>query len=280
MLSSRERGAGHPVLLLHGQPGTADTWDPLVDLIAPDFAVHAVDRPGYGATGGAARGVAANADMVAEYLDARTGGPATVVAHSWSGGVAVLLARQRPDLVSNLVLVGAACTPDSLDLLDRLLTVSVVGSALTAAGLVGIDALLPRVRRWSRYAPERYREQLRAVLPDQSVLGGPLTGGGSFRNHRQTFMTEQQALIDELPAVTAALPALDLPVSVVSGEWDVVVRPQAAVSLAAAVSNAELVLVPNAGHFVARDAPEVLADAVVRAWRDLGQPDGRGDRIS
>ena len=46
-----------------------------------------------------------------------------MVAHSWSGGVAVLLAARHPSLVQGLVLVGAACTPDSLNALDRWLTV-------------------------------------------------------------------------------------------------------------------------------------------------------------
>ncbi len=46
-----------------------------------------------------------------------------MVAHSWAGGVAVLLAVHHPDTVQSLVLVGAACTPDSLNALDRWLNV-------------------------------------------------------------------------------------------------------------------------------------------------------------
>ena len=92
--------------LLHGQPGSGTSWDPVTDLLAPEFRVLAPDRVGYGASVGEARGLAANADLIAEFISAEGAAPATVVAHSWAGGVAVLLAARRPDAVSNLVLVG------------------------------------------------------------------------------------------------------------------------------------------------------------------------------
>ena len=49
----------------------------------------APDRIGYGVTSGEAQGLAANADLVAELVHDRDLGLATLVAHSWAGGVAV-----------------------------------------------------------------------------------------------------------------------------------------------------------------------------------------------
>jgi pimeloyl-ACP methyl ester carboxylesterase len=80
-------------------------------------------------------------------------------------------------------------------------------------------------------------------------------------------MIEQRAIEAELPAVTEALGALDLPVAVVSGTWDLVVPPRAAVTLVRAIPGAELTLLPRTGHFVARDSPVALADVVRRAVR-------------
>ena len=118
MLASTDRGSGPPVVLLHGQPGSGSSWDPVTALLEPDFRVLAPDRVGYGATAGEARGLAGNAEVVEAFIRARGASPATVVAHSWSGGVAVLLADRCPALVRSLVLVGAACTPDSLNALE------------------------------------------------------------------------------------------------------------------------------------------------------------------
>jgi pimeloyl-ACP methyl ester carboxylesterase len=260
-LATIDRGTGAPVLLLHGQPGTGSSWGPVTDLLSTRFRVLAPDRVGYGESAGEARGLAANAELAARLLDVLGTGPTTVVAHSWSGGAAVLLADRRPDLVSGLVLVGAACTPDSLDLADRLLARAVVGDALTVAGLVALGEVLPRVRRLAPRVPERYRDQFRAVLPDQGVLGGER---GALGRHRRTFVVEQRALLDELPGVTDALGRVGVPSAVVAGEWDIVVRPSAARTLARAIPGAELVELARAGHFVARDTPEALAAVVAR----------------
>jgi pimeloyl-ACP methyl ester carboxylesterase len=78
-------------------------------------------------------------------------------------------------------------------------------------------------------------------------------------------MIEQRAIVEELPSVTAALDRLELPVSVVQGQWDLVVPPRAGVTLSRAIRGAELTLLPRAGHFVPRDDPDSLADIVRRS---------------
>lgn len=264
VLASTDRGTGPPVVLLHGQPGTGASWDPVSQLLVPDFRVLAPDRIGYGATPGEARGLGENADLVAAFIRDRGAAPATLVAHSWAGGVGVLLAARHADTVKSLVLVGAACTPDSLNAVDQWLNAPVLGPALTVAGLVGLGAVLPRIRPLARYAPSRYRDQLAAALPDAGVMGGQ---HGALGRNKRTFMTEQRAITDEMPTITALLGRLDLPVAVVSGDWDLVVPPRAAVSLARAIPDAELILVARAGHFVARDQPHALAEVIRRYAR-------------
>jgi len=274
VLASIDRGSGPAVMLLHGQPGTGASWDPLTVLLEGECRVLAPDRIGYGESVGPAQGLAGNADLLASFLTDREAVPATVVAHSWAGGPAVLLADRYPDLVDSLVLVGAACTPDSLNFLDRWLTVPVLAEVMTAAGLIGIGNVLPRLRRLTRYAPARYRDRMDTALPSRDVAG---IHPGSLGRDTRTFVVEQRAIEDELPAVTAALGRLDLPVAVVSGTWDLVVPPRAAVSLVRAIPGAELTLLPRTGHFVARDSPEALAEVVRRAVR-AGRDATPGDR--
>ena len=264
-LAAIDRGAGPTVLLLHGQPGSGSSWDPVIERLADRFRVLAPDRPGYGATAGEARGIAENAELIAALLDVTGAGPATVVGHSWAGGVGVLLAERYPEKVHSLVLVGAACTPDSVDGIDHLLALPVVGEALTVAGLVALGEVLPKVRRLSPRIPVTYRDRFLASLPDQGVLGGER---GALGRHRRTFVTEQRALIDELPVVHAALTRIRVPTAVVVGTWDLVVRPRAGRTLASLVAGAELVEIPRAGHFVARDTPDALAGIVARYGHD------------
>ena len=274
MLASIDQGSGNPVVLLHGQPGSGASWDAVTGLLEPEFRVLAPDRIGYGASSGEARGLADNAHLIAEFIVARGAAPATVVAHSWSGGAAVLLAAQHRDTVKSLVLVGAACTPDSLNALDRWLTYPGLGDVLTVVGLLGIGEVLPRLRRFTGRLPARYRQQVATSLPDQRVLRG---AHGALGRHRRTFMVEQRALTEELPAVGEALGELSLPVAVVSGQWDLVVPPRAAETLARRIPGAELTILPRAGHFVARDDPHALA-GVIR-WADRAGSSHEGDPI-
>jgi len=268
--ASIDRGVGEPILLLHGQPGSGSAWLPLVGLLAPEFRVLAPDRVGYGATPGEAVGLAENAELAARYLVDAGAGPATVVAHSWAGGVGVLLAHRYPHLVRSLVLVGAACTPDSLTTLDFWLNLPVVGGALTVLGLFGISEVLPVARLLTRSVPAPLDDWLRAALPDYGVMGN---ARGAIGRPKRSFMIEQRALTDEMATITRTLASLDLPVEVVAGGWDLVVPPTAALSLVRAIPDAELTLVPRAGHFLARDAPEQLAAIIERAVRAVGEPD-------
>lgn len=267
MLTTIDRGTGPPVLLLHGQPGSAASWEPLIRLLEAEHRVLAPDRPGYGSTPGEARGLSENAALVAELLEERGAAPATIVAHSWAGGVGVLLAARHPSVVRSVVLVGAACTPDSVNALDRWLTVPVVGDVLTVAGLAAIGGVLPRLRPLARYLPAAPRSWLEIALPDRGVTGGDL---GALGRHRRTFMIEQRALLDELPLVTRTLGSLSVPVDVVSGDRDVVVPSPAAVTLARSIPGAELTLFPRAGHFLARDDPRGLAEVVHRSAMTSG----------
>ena len=266
-LATIDRGSGSPVLLLHGQPGDGASWSRVTDRLVGRHRVLAPDRPGYGSTTLDAMGMAANADLMADLLRRRGAAPATVVGHSWAGGVAVLMAARHPGVVRSLVLAGSVGTPDSVNGLDRLLVAGRLGDALTAVGILGIGMVLPRLRAGSvaqrgRPASRSVGRGLRHVaswLPDEVLPGG---WSGAWGRSRSTFAAEQFALMDELPAVGERLGGLAVPTTVVVGEWDMVVPPPAARSLAAAIPGARLVRLPEVGHFLARDAAGDLADVI------------------
>jgi pimeloyl-ACP methyl ester carboxylesterase len=269
-----DRGSGPPVLLLHGQPGEGASWLPVTERLVRGYRVLAPDRPGYGATVEGAMGMAANADVLAALLRQRGAAPAVVVGHSWAGGVAILMAIRHPDVVRGLVLAGSVGTPDSVNGLDRLLITRGLGPVLTVAGLAGIGVLLPRLRSAlvGGTGPGRSRRAgyLAASLPDEALPGG---WAGTLGRSRRTFLSEQRALMAELPALVDHLADVGVPTTVVAGEWDVVVPPSAARTLADAIPGARLVRLPRVGHFLARDAPDEMAEVIrsVVAGADLAR---------
>lgn len=96
-----------PVLLLHGVPQTARTWEPLLAELAKDRVVIAPDLKGLGESEAKEPYdiptlVAELAALVLHEVD----GPVDVVGHDWGGSLALALAGARPDLVRRLVDIG------------------------------------------------------------------------------------------------------------------------------------------------------------------------------
>jgi pimeloyl-ACP methyl ester carboxylesterase len=99
-------GEGDPLVLVHGLGGAAANWLALAPLLLPGRRVLVPELPGHGGSAPlpAAPSLNAFADRIAALMD----GPAAVVGHSLGGAISLRLAIRRPDLVSALVLAGAA----------------------------------------------------------------------------------------------------------------------------------------------------------------------------
>ena len=258
MASGTLAGVSGPVpavLALHGQPGTGRDFAAVAAALDGDCRFVAPDRPGWGRRAGEpARGFAAGADDAVAVLDRQRVERAVVLGFSWGGGVALELARRHPERVAGLVLA-ASVGPGEPTLADRLLALPVAGRAVCACGL-GLTRLFLR----------------------RPAFGGIFSGGikGVDPNHVRhladeclipaaidSFMVEQRALVQEWPSLVRRLGEIRVPTVVVSGDRDRLVAAGSARGLADAVPEAELRIVPGAGHFLLGAAAPVLAEAVL-----------------
>lgn len=99
-----------PVLFIHGWGLSARSYLPALSAMTPWSQVYAPTLPGFGTSSPLPRNgrhdlPAYAAAILATWRDAEMPEPMPIVAHSMGCGVAVKLARARPDLVSSLVLV-------------------------------------------------------------------------------------------------------------------------------------------------------------------------------
>lgn len=251
-------GSGQAIVLLHGQPGSRGDWAPLTRRLQDDFRVVAPDRPGYGQTGGRARGFRGNAAAVLTLLDRLGIAQATVVGFSWGGGVAVAMAEQAPERVSGLVLVSSVGPGESLSWLDRLLAVPRVGTPLTAAGLFATSAAL------SFSSVQRAVRRRNRAIADDDYVPEPKDLVSAWRDNRvwHSVVTEQRSLIDELPLLGPGLSDIGVPTIVMVGGADRTVPPDSGRRVAHAIPGARLVEVAGAGHLLAHEHPDDVADAV------------------
>jgi 3-oxoadipate enol-lactonase len=245
-------GAGPAVVLLHGQPGSSADWSGVGTRLGDRLTVVVPDRPGYGRTGGQARGFRENAAAVASLLDRLHIPRATIAGHSWSGGVAIAMAELLPDRVTGLVLVASVSPLESPGLLDRTLALVPVGPAGASLNLTGRVLSLRPVRQLLA------RRLLGASDDALAALASAWRQGDMWRS----FLIEQRSLIDELPQFAGWLTDIAVPASILVGEADRIVPAPAGARLAAAIPHARLVRLPGAGHLLPHQQPDAIVAAI------------------
>lgn len=102
-----ERGEGPALLLMHGMWGDWRDWEPVLEGLAEQHRVIAIDLPGFGDSAKPDADYAADIfigalDAVIAQLDLRN---VTLVGNSFGGLVALLYALARPECFARLVLV-------------------------------------------------------------------------------------------------------------------------------------------------------------------------------
>ena len=108
-VSYRRAGSGEVVVLIHGLAGSSHTWRAVMPRLAGSFDVIAPDLLGHGESAKPMGdySLGAHASGLRDLLGALGVSSATIVGHSFGGGVAMQLAYQHPELCERLVLVGS-----------------------------------------------------------------------------------------------------------------------------------------------------------------------------
>lgn len=161
-LAHVRRGAGPPLLLLHGLGGSIRFWDPLWPHLA-GRDVLAVDLLGHGRSPAPRTAYTLHDHLEALYrvLEHQRFPPCTVLGHSLGGVLAASLAALRPQQVTGLLLVNA---PMPVDFATNL------AEARAAAGIKVLTVGEPVSRAAvSLYRQRLFRKHLFAGFPDEVV---------------------------------------------------------------------------------------------------------------
>jgi pimeloyl-ACP methyl ester carboxylesterase len=251
-------GSGAPLLLISGLGYGLWQWHKLVPFLVEKFQVITFDNRGAGQTDKPAGPY--SADMLAAdtagLLDALAVGPTVVVGHSMGGYVAQALALSRPDLIKTLVLASTnyggphhiPITPEALAvIMDRSLDpaeymrrgVAVACAPGFAEAHPEVVAEMTAYRASVPVPPEAHQAQL--------AVGLGLVSEAACFEHRLKTMT--------------------IPTIIFTGAQDKVVPPGNADLLAQVIPNSRIVILDNAGHHFALEAPDRAAVALLAALR-------------
>lgn len=103
-------GDGNPVLLLHGWGGCAKSFAPVFEYLKQDFKVIAPDLPGFGKSSEPPEpwSVTEYSQIVQKLILELGISPCHIIAHSFGGRIAILLASQKPELFQKVILCDSA----------------------------------------------------------------------------------------------------------------------------------------------------------------------------
>jgi 2-succinyl-6-hydroxy-2,4-cyclohexadiene-1-carboxylate synthase len=107
-LSGEARGAGTPLVLVHGMAGDRHEWDRLLAALPPGLATLRYDLRGFGQSHSALDREHSHADDLLALFDVRGIARAPLLGLSMGGGVALNFALSHPERVSRLILVSPA----------------------------------------------------------------------------------------------------------------------------------------------------------------------------
>jgi pimeloyl-ACP methyl ester carboxylesterase len=249
MIFHTTEGAGPPVLLLNGIAMTAASWGPVAAPLAERFTVLRCDLRGQlMSPGSPPADVGEHVGDVVELFDRLGCDTVDVLATSFGGAVAALLAARHPNRVRSLM------------------------SVASADGFT--DVMATEVARWRDATVRSLAGPDRGVLSD--VLEPVVYSPAYVEAHREERVLRRKQ-IEALPAVwfegliglldsaesfslRSELAAIRCPTLVVAAELDGFIPLDRCRGLAEAIPGAEFRIINGAGHAVVVEHPEAVVN--------------------
>ncbi len=238
--------------MLHGFTGSAETWDAIRSQLDSQFRIIAVDLPGHGRSSAPVDPSRYSLDRFAgdlsHVLDAFDIERASVFGYSMGGRAALRFAIAHDDRVSSLILEST-----SSGIHDDLARKQRVDADETLAALIERDGVEAFVARWESLP----------MWTSQSALGD--SGRAGLRSQR--LANSATGLANSLRGAGAGADApalgraagITAPTLILAGQFDTQYVEHGK-RLAAAIPDARLEIIPNAGHAIHLEQP----DAVIR----------------
>ncbi len=245
----RARGAGRPLLLLHGFTGRGTAWGAHAAALARAFRVITVDLPGHGRSGTGTPGqvtVERTADDLAAILRQTGAIPANVLGYSLGARIALRLAIAHPSVVRRLVLESPSAGLRTEA--ERAMRRRADEELATRLEADGVDAFVAEWERQPVFASQASLPAARAArLRAIRLANRPAGLVASLRGAGQGAM---EPLFDRLGSIEA-------PTLVVAGALDERGRPRAE-EVARGISGARLAIIDRSGHTPHEEQPRAF----------------------
>jgi pimeloyl-ACP methyl ester carboxylesterase len=253
-----ESGSGQPIVLLHGNYGTLQDFTmSIFDRLASKYRTLAFDRPGHGAS------------TQSDFLESTPETQARiihsalkelgivrplVVAHSWSGSLALSYALQFPNDLSGLVLLGGIAynTKDFKPKFSYYVAdIPIAGTIFANLYKFTSEQKFEKILELAfepQAVPEQYKKEFMSSLLRTSQL--------------KAAARDEITLNKALKKMRTQYGKITIPVVIVTGDSDQIVKPkEQSYQLHKAIPQSKLIVIHQAGHEIQFTRP----DEVIRA---------------
>ncbi|MGW4109138.1 alpha/beta fold hydrolase [Streptomyces sp. NPDC004976] len=256
-LAYRDQGRGMPVIFIHGTPSHSYEWRDVVPHVeAGGFRAVTYDLLGYGRSERPVdrdTSVAAQTDLLAHLLDALDIDRADIVAHDIGGAIGLRFAVARPERVRRLMVIDSVSYDSWPSPTWRRIIDEHLDDCMSMSQEAFDDLLTRQLAMTVADTSLMTGDVLRAYLaPHRSALGRASFFEHQVRHYDAKYTEE----------ISDALGRLTMPVRLLWGEEDQWQPLHYARRLSDAIPDADLVTVPDAGHFLMEDAPERVVDEI------------------
>lgn len=259
---------GVPIVMLHGASSNLEVMRPLAERLSQTHRVVLLDRPGHGWStreNFSDSTPQPQARMVAEALAKLGLGRAIIVAHSWSGALALRIALDHPDRAAGLVMLAPVAYPwpGGVSQYNYVVTTPGIGALLAHTVMLPLGLLLAESGSRSVFAPQ--------TMPDTFVQDSAtrlLLRPGEFVANAWDLVTLRAAMAEQAPRYGA----LSMPITIIAGDADKTVsthihsRP-----LASTAKNTKLIVLNGVGHMIQYAAPDLVVDEIEAMAAALAQ---------
>ena len=260
----KEAGTGETTfILLHGFGGSTFSWREVMDDFSQNGRVIAYDRPAFGLTERPMPedwvenpyGIKANIELLRGLLDEFGIDKVALVGNSAGGGVSGAFALEYPERVDALILVDPGVGGGR-------------GPQFPAWALPLMWT--PQMRHLGPLMMRDYQETLPNTIEREWYDTNKLTDEVRQEYLKLLQIEEWDRAFYELtfapayPELRPLLPQLTVPVFIVAGREDRLIRAFYFEAIATEIPNAQLTLIPQCGHIPQEECPIQFMEAVLR----------------
>ena len=254
----RKLGSGSPLIIIHGLYGSSDNWLTIGKELARDFEVYLVDLRNHGNSPHTDRHSYALMKLdLLEFLDRHDIEKAVLIGHSMGGKVAMVFALEFPERITSLVVIDIG--PKSYHSLKDYSS-QANDHMNILIGMQSIDFSKVKTR-------EDVDIQLSSFVKSSKVRNFLLKNIRRERDNIFSWKINVPVLIKELPSVLEGLdPKIagitGFPVLFVKGGNSDYLLDEDFPEIKNFFPTAEFITIPDAGHWLHAEQPELLLKAL------------------